>query len=232
MNKIIKELLCYFFCFAESTGLTTTQIISAPFNAFPFRLPRGPLQKNCGKRRKRQIFLFAHFLPTNKFEPNVQIKRDVVSNISCLCPFAESTGLATTQIYLLRLTPFHSARRGGPCNQFTAQEVASQLYLCLRISSHKQACSMICINKEDVVDIFLLRFLFAESTGLTTTQITSASFNAFPFRSPRGPLQPIHCARSCFATVSLFMHFISQTSLFYDMHKQRRCLSTSSCFVP
>ena len=49
------------FLFAESTGLATTQVISALFNAFTFRLPRGPLQKNCGKRRKRQIFLFAHF---------------------------------------------------------------------------------------------------------------------------------------------------------------------------
>ena len=72
-----KDIFLLRFLIAESTGLATTQIISAPFNAFPFRSPRGPLQKNCGKRRKRQIFLFAHFLPTNKFELNVQIKRDV-----------------------------------------------------------------------------------------------------------------------------------------------------------
>ena len=44
---------------------------------------------------------------------------------------AGAEGLATPQINLLRLTPFPSARRGGPYKNGTAQEVDKSTYFVL-----------------------------------------------------------------------------------------------------
>ena len=62
----------------------------------------------------------------------------------------------------LNAFPAHSPWR--PLQIYTQQEVATQPYLCLYLSSYKQVCIMIYINKEDVKRHLLASF-FAESTG-------------------------------------------------------------------
>ena len=62
----------------------------------------------------------------------------------------------------LNAFPFHSP--WGPLQIDTQQEVATQPVLCLCLSSYKQVCIMIYINKEDVKRHLLASF-FAESTG-------------------------------------------------------------------
>ena len=43
---------------AEREGLATTLLMVAPFNAFPFCSPQGPLQAHCAKSSKLHPFVF------------------------------------------------------------------------------------------------------------------------------------------------------------------------------
>ena len=71
----------------------------------------------------------------------------------------------------------------------------------------------------------------AEREGLATPLTSFAPLNAFPFCSPQGPLQALHSARSYFVAFFCFPHLRHQASLSRRYKKQKRCLSTSSCFV-
>ncbi len=93
----------------------------------------------------------------------------------------------------LRLTPFPSARRRGPCKP-TAQKAASRHLLFPHLRLQVNLRQRYKNKRYRFLDTFLLRGL-AEREGLATTLPMVAPLNAFPFCSPQGPLQA-HCAKS------------------------------------
>ena len=80
-------------------------------------------------------------------------------------PSVGAEGLATPQINLLRLTPFPSARRGGPYKNCTTQEVDKSTYFVLVPRPINRFIRRSPKNKKDVFRHLLASFVLVGAEG-------------------------------------------------------------------
>jgi len=80
--------------------------------------------------------------------------------------------------------------KGWPLQNDTAQKVDTSTFSFPVVSyANKFATTLQKNERCRMLDTFLLRLLFAEGEGLATSQAVCLLRDAFPCRSPRGPLQ-------------------------------------------